>query len=278
MTASPYLMGYIVAVTSDHHTNSTVGLCPPNFELDDGGTYTATRTQRWLWDCWGMFWREVEQLKTDTGYRLLSVFNGDIAEGDMKSRSHQLVTRNKSTILRLTRDVLERPIAISDWALFLRGTSAHVGKGAWLEEEIAQDCDIAIRNEAAASWWSWRGMVGKLPLDFQHHSRLGSDPWTLVNPLGKLAVRVELDCLRTNTPLPLVVRSHRHQFADTHDNYPVRCITTGAWQAVAEYLYKSDFTPRPDIGGVIITIHDDNTWTLTKKRYPMRTPKLNTLP
>jgi len=271
-------MGYLIAVTSDQHINSTMGLSLPSLELDDGGTYTANRTQRWLWDCWRLYWQDVEQLKTNTGYRLLSVFNGDIAEGDFKGRTHQLISRNKSTTLRHARAVLERPIAMSDWALFIRGTGAHVGKGGWMEEELAQDCDIAMRNGEAASWYAWRGMVGKLPLDLSHHSRLGSDPWTLINPLGKLAYKIENDCYRKRQPLPLVVRSHRHAFADTENNFPVRVIVTGAWQATPEYMFKTDLPPEPNIGGLIVRVDDDGTWTVTTKRYPMKTPKLQTLP
>jgi len=40
----------IVAVVADTHPNSTVGLCPPEVELDDGGTYHASKAQRWLWE------------------------------------------------------------------------------------------------------------------------------------------------------------------------------------------------------------------------------------
>jgi hypothetical protein len=271
-------MGIIVAITADHHANSTMGVCPPQFELDDGGTYTANRTQRWLWDCWRLFWTDVEQLKQTTGYQVLSVWNGDLAEGDMKARTHQVISRNKSTTLRLVRSVIERPIQLSDWALFLRGTPAHVGKSSWIDEEIAQDCDIAIRNGEAASWYAWRGMVGKLPLDIQHHVRLGSDPWTVANPLGKLAYQVEMDCYRKRQPLPLVIRSHRHTFADTENNYPVRVIVTGAWQGVPEYLYRSPLPPEPDTGGYIVRVDDDGAWTVTTKKYPMRTPKMQTLP
>jgi len=271
-------MGIIVSIVSDLHVNSTMGVCPPQTELDDGGTYTANRTQRWLWDCWRLFWQDAEQLRQTTGYQLLTVFNGDIAEGDMRARTHQVITRNKSSILRLARSVIERPIALSDWALFIRGTPAHVGKSSWMEEELAQDCDIAIRNGEAASWYAWRGMVGKMALDLAHHSRLGNDPWTLINPLGKLAYKVEMDARRKGQPLPLVVRSHRHTFADTESNYPVRVIVTGSWQATPEYLYKTDLPPEPNIGGLIVRVDDDGTWTVTPKKYRMKTPRLQTLP
>jgi hypothetical protein len=273
-------MGTVIAIISDLHINSAVGLAPLRHNLDDGGTYEASRTQRWLHDCWRLFWSDVELAKTQTGYPLLTIFNGDIGELDAKARTHQVITRNKSTVLEMIRSVIERPVALSDWALFIRGTASHIGKGGWLEEEIAQDCDIAIRRDTgAASWWNWRGEIGSLVLDIQHHARLGSKPWTVANPLGDLAVRVELSAHRARQKVPgLVVRSHRHTFADTGNIYPVRVCTSGAWQAIPEYAYKADFTAPPDIGGLIVTVGDNGEWTIIQKRYQMRMSKIQTLP
>ena len=76
----------------------------------------------------------------------------------------------------------------------------------------------------------------------------------------------------------LVVRSHRHTFADTGNIYPVRVCTSGAWQAVPEYAYKADFTAPPDIGGLIVTVGDNGEWTIIQKRYQMRMSKIQTLP
>ena len=46
----------IVAIISDLHAGSTVGLCPPRFTLDDGGDYVSSPAQRWLWRNWNHFW------------------------------------------------------------------------------------------------------------------------------------------------------------------------------------------------------------------------------
>ena len=42
----------ILRVTSDLHAGSTVALCPPKVQLDDGGKYEASKAQLWLWECW----------------------------------------------------------------------------------------------------------------------------------------------------------------------------------------------------------------------------------
>ena len=271
-------MGIIVAVVSDTHINSTIGLSLPTLELDDGGEYKASTTQRDLWLCWNAYWDEVEQLKTRLGYRLLAVFNGDLGELDAKSRSHQIISRNKSTALRHVRAVIERPIQMADWALFIRGTQSHVGKSSWFEEEVAQDCDIAIRNGEAASWWTFRRDIGGVVIDFQHFVRLGGKPWNVSAPLGELAVRLELDAYRRGRRLPaLAIRSHRHTYADTGSNHVVRAIVTPAFQAIPDYIPSNGVVEMPDIGGLIITI-DEGSWTVTPKRFPWKAPKLLALP
>jgi hypothetical protein len=46
----------LLVLTGDLHVNSTVALCPPTVELDDGGTYHHSRTQAWIWNRWIDFW------------------------------------------------------------------------------------------------------------------------------------------------------------------------------------------------------------------------------
>jgi len=113
-------------VTSDHHINSTVALCTPVINLDDGGTYHASRTQRELYNCWLDFWQQAKELTT--GYKRVGVFNGDLGELDTKKRSIQLVTLNKATIQRMVIDTIEPALAILDSVFVMRGTAAHTGK------------------------------------------------------------------------------------------------------------------------------------------------------
>jgi len=271
-------MGFIVAIVSDMHVNSTVGLSVPTLELDDGGDYRASPTQRNLWTCWNVFWDEVERLKTETGYGLLVVFNGDVGELDVKSRTHQLVSRNKSTALRHARTVIERPVGLADWSLFIRGTASHVGKSSWFEEELAADTTNAVRNGESASWYAWRGHIGGVLMDFKHFVRLGAKPWTRTNPLGELSNNLEMDAYRKRQPVPtLAIRSHRHFYADTANNHPVRVIVTPCWQAIPEYISAVDGIEPPDIGGLVVTI-DEGRWTAIPRRFPMKPPKIQTLP
>ncbi len=72
-------MATTLAVIADTHINSTVGLVRPQINLDDGGTYKASRAQRRLWDYWLEYWRSAP--KAD---RVIGIFVGDMVEGDVK--------------------------------------------------------------------------------------------------------------------------------------------------------------------------------------------------
>lgn len=89
----------------DTHINSTVALCTPKVQLDDGGTYHASRGQRWLWDMWLEYIAWAKDM-TD-GYKRAVLINGDLAELDTKRRSNQIITANKATIQATIRDVLD---------------------------------------------------------------------------------------------------------------------------------------------------------------------------
>ena len=64
-----------VVVTSDHHIGSTVGLCPPEVYLDDGGEYKQTKLQAEAWKFWDKdFWPYVwKQAKSRKSVRAVAV-------------------------------------------------------------------------------------------------------------------------------------------------------------------------------------------------------------
>ena len=114
------------------------------------------------------------------------MINGDLGELDAKDRSAQVITVNKSTILQTVRDVLVP--AIWDELFIIRGTRAHEGKSAWLEEEIGKDMDGVVPSDKGIySWWQLRAEISGVKLDIAHHAPMGSTPWTRVNSAVKLA-------------------------------------------------------------------------------------------
>src|SRR4030065_1111786 len=120
-------MTTILAVVSDTHINSPVGLSVPTCNLDDGGTYHASKAQRWLWHNWLDFWNCVMELCTQHDAKVWTVFNGDLIEGDGKNRSTQLITHNDTTAQRVALDVIEPALKGSERTFVIPGTAGHAG-------------------------------------------------------------------------------------------------------------------------------------------------------
>ena len=70
----------LTVVVSDPHINSTVGLLANKVNLDDGGQYTSSKSQRWIYNNFLSFCKDIEVEKRRLGAPTIVVFNGDIAD------------------------------------------------------------------------------------------------------------------------------------------------------------------------------------------------------
>ena len=261
-----------IVIVGDAHSNSTLGLCPRGVELEEGRTHTPTDTQKWLWDCWLEFCDFVPNRG------VTSFFNGDWVDGDIRFRTHQVISRNPGDIIDMGIDNALPLVDKSDRVFFLKGTRSHAGKSAWLETQVAKDFDNTVMNEYDKPVWErFYGEFGGVVFDIKHFGSLGYRPWTLPNSLNAMAVEIELNASKSGERLPdLVVRNHRHRHADSGDNYRTRVIANYAWQGMTEYANDITNTP-PDIGGLIVNC-EGGEYELIKKHYPVRPRKLWTIP
>lgn len=244
-----------LVIVSDEHINSAVGLCKPEINLDDGGTYHVSRGVRWLWNCWLDF---CQQASAAPG-RKIAILNGDLGELDTKRRSYQLITPNKATIQRMVMDTIEPLLSVVDQVYVMRGTAAHTGKSAWLEEAIGNDLTNSVKQDDAGSWWHLRAVVEGIRLDIAHHASMGGLPWTAKNAANKLAAETVFTYVEEyQQPAPhLVIRSHNHRRADSYDNFSVRVIFTPAWCLPTENeMRNGKYNQRADNGALLITCED----------------------
>ena len=256
-----------ICVVSDLHINSTVALCTPSINLDDGGTYRASKTQRWLWDCWTDLWEQM--LERSKGERIL-IINGDLGDLDSKRRSHQMITRNNATIQSIVLDTIEPALEWADKIYIIRGTPAHIGKSAWLEEAIAQDLDTTVHNKANASWWHLRSVCEGVKFDIAHHTGMGNLPHTEKNAANKLsaitAYRYAVDMKQS--PPDVVIRSHNHRYADSGGNYDTFSVCTAAWTSATEFVYRiGQENTIADIGAHVFVCNDGH-YNYQKILYP----------
>ena len=246
------------SVSSDHHTNSTLGLCPPEgILLDDGGIYTPSTAQRKLWDCWLEYIAAVHD-EMKYGDNLHVVLNGDLVDGDHHNTS-QIISRNQSTQIKIAVAALEPLLALRPKAVVIvRGTEAHVGGSAAFEEILA-DRIGAIKEPSTGmfSWWHFQAESQGVLLDFAHHGRLGGRPWTKVTGPATLAAQIVMASAKHRTPIPsLAVRSHFHQWADSFDNFACRVIQLAGWQLSTAFVHRIAAGALPEVGGIIVACED----------------------
>lgn len=256
-------MGVVVAVVNDLHCGSTVAVCPPRVELDDGGAYEASKAQRWLWQCWHQYWDQVASVCEGLGYPLYVISNGDLFDGDHHN-TPQIVSRNPTDWFTIANACMEYPLALGPERLFfVRGTEAHVGKSASLEEGFAKRLrsdGIPVEGDpdtGTASWWHLRMQVEDVRLDVAHHGRTGMRAHTEGNAANLYAHDILLHHIKEgDTPPHLALRAHYHRFNDSYDHCPVRVITVGAWQLATAFGYRVATDSMAHIGGLIVVIED----------------------
>ena len=242
----------IIAI-SDTHSNSTVAVCPPRINLDDGGTYFSSPGQRWLWDKMLEFSDWANELTT--GYKRALILNGDAGELDTKRRSNQIITANKATIQNIVFETLEPLMSWVDSDYIIRGTMAHTGKSGWLEEAIAANYDQTVKaSKGVYSHYHLRLNVDGVRMDIAHHASMPSLPWTEKNAANKIAYLTRSRYLEMGAQPPdLVLRSHNHRRADSFDNYKTRALCLPSWSLLTEYAYRIGAeNSNSDIGGVVI--------------------------
>lgn len=258
-------MAKLLAITSDHHAGSTIGLCPPKIDLDDGGSYQSSKLQLWIWDWWQRYWDEADRLRAKYKADLLAEFNGDITEGNHHGTT-QILSGNPTAQAAVVDACMAVPLSLKpEHMVFVRGTEAHVGKSACYEERIAlglwKDDRPVIRDEdtGTASHWQWRAEIEGVRFDFAHHGRLGTRPWTKGNVTMNLAAEIFYEHAADGEPHPHVaVRSHLHRYFDTGDAHPVRVIQTPAWQARTAFTFRIASENMADIGGIFLLVDDGN--------------------
>lgn len=268
-------MTTIVAVTSDLHCNSTVALCPPVVQLDDGGIYYQSTAQKWLWDCWEHYWKQVETLVQKYSADLFLVFNGDLVEGSHHGTT-QLISHNLEIQARIALDTLDIPLSLNPTCKFIiRGTETHVGRSAQHEESIAQIIGAEPETDTGASSWWWLPLEADgVKFDIAHHGRTGYRPWTKPNATNLLAAQLVMEyAQRKATWWPdVAIRSHIHSGGDSYDNYRIRVLQTLSWQLSTSFGHRIAPGNLLPIGGYIF-ICNEGKYELYPKENTIYKPK-----
>lgn len=260
----------MIAACGDLHSGSTVALAPPDpIELDDGGHYTPSKIQRWLWSLWEEAWGEFYGRMLDT-YQpdtQTLVINGDAVDGD-HHRTPQIVSPLEGIHLRIAHECLRRgPLQHGfDAVHVIRGTESHVGRSGALEEGLARALEkqhgvpIVHDPDTGTRTSYWRRLdIDGVRIDLRHHGRMGQRSHTKDSYIRWYAQDIWLAHLRDgDEPPDLAIRSHNHQYADSGrlHKMPVRVVALPAWQLLTAWTHKITVEELGEIGIVCFVIRD----------------------
>ena len=264
----------LTVVVSDTHINSTVGLLAPRVNLDDGGQYKSSKSQKWINNNFLSFCKDVEVEKRRLGAPTVVIFNGDIAD-DNTHKTTQIITHNKADILRMTVDTLMPLVELADHIIVTRGTEAHVGPSASMDEMFAEDISASKSAENIYSWWEFRGKLGGVTFDVAHHPGTFSGmPHAAHGPAGRVASIVEHDyAISGKRPPDIAIRSHNHIFSDSGLTYETRAFITLPWQLTTSYGHRKGFSGRVmPIGGMYF-ICDNGEYNVHVRKFSPRKTK-----
>jgi len=233
------MTGAIVAVAGDFHINSTTALCPPYFDLDDGGSYRASKQQRWIYKQFCAYWDSVKAAKAIHGYPVVAILNGELAD-DLNHRSTQLITKNPDDMLRLSVATLAPMLAVADHIICLRGTEAHAGVSSHIDEAIARDIGAIPDEDDHHARWLFRGEIAGVTFHICHHPAMGhARAWTRGGDANRKAAQVIFEYVEMGVQPPdLAVFGHTHKPVDSGDNFSTRVIVLPSWQLSNAFGHK----------------------------------------
>ena len=270
-------MATTVAVINDPHSNSTIGLAnPAALYNDDGGGFTLSKGQRWLWECWLDFNdRFAKHAKKNS---TIAIINGDTVELDSKKRTYQLHSRNPETAKSIAIGALDPLLDKADVAYFTRGTEAHVGNSANGEEAVAKNWGKSKENPNGIvhknnignySSYHINIKVDGVKINASHHTRMGNLPHTQRYYATKLAAEMIMYYATKGLDLPdIAMRAHVHRWSDSNDAFPnLRYIINAAWCLSTSFIHRiGHYEQIAEVGGTFIHV-DSGKYEIEKIKY-----------
>jgi len=279
-------MTAIVAIASDLHVNSTIGLCNPKHALDDGSSISPSASQLWLWNqVWLPFWERVKATaKREKAKKIYLVSLGDL--GDINKHSQaQLFTINEGCVVDAMFNALEPSFGIVTEYIVVRGTEAHNGPGCFLEEVTANMLAKAghkvLRDEATDAYSHWFLEVSFEGVNcvFAHHPGTSSSrPWTQGGGANRKAAWLTYDYYGKEWKPQVGFFGHVHHNEDSLDNHPVRAIYARPMSFYTAYDHRLGHTARgARVGAMLMVAREGQICSLEKVYHSLPTKSPVTL-
>lgn len=248
-----------MAIVSDMHINSAVGLLPPDAHLYDGQTIEPSQSQKWLWERWLDYWQTVETLATRyKADKISAVFNGDWGDMNTHSQIQLLEPENTDVVLDWMIDAVKPATKLCRESIYVaRGTEAHTCGSGWLENRAAKEIGAQTDTKTGLpSFVVTRLLIEDVRILTAHHPMTnGRVKWTVGSAANRAAASVALQYYNAPERPNLAVFSHVHHSEDSYDNQPLRVIYTPPWCLVDNFAARiGEALGVTQVGGLIIAV------------------------
>jgi hypothetical protein len=240
----------VVAVISDMQVGSTVALCPPKWNLFDGGTHSASPAQMIIYRQWIHAAKQVKDLLNEgrVRKRLVLILNGEPID-NYHHGTPQIITKRPQEQIEMAIALLDEWMQVTgydpkrgDKMYLVRGTSAHES-GEYINQ-IGRDLDgvVPCRKDTSSITKDGRYYFHKLRrtvngkyFHVTHHGfGRGTRAWTQENAISYSLKSQYCSCLDQGIPIPdYMVTGHFHVFNEAYyygKQKPMYGCTSPCWQ------------------------------------------------
>jgi len=233
-------MSALVVAVADPHINSTYGLALEQVELDNGAYYVASQSQQAILKAWRELWDIVADKKAELDATCYVVVVGDAIDMN-KHDDHDPITQNTSIAIEHATALLWPARKIADHLFMVRGTEAHTGGHAELEEQVAKElgaekCTLTGRS----SWWFLPLETEGVTWDVAHHTDTFSRrPWTVDAAAERQSAILRARYLeRGELPKDMALRGHNHKWTYSNGRLPPWTFMMGPFCLSNAFAYR----------------------------------------
>jgi len=266
-----------LVLIADLHAGCRTGLypCDRALQLDDGGDYRPSRLQRKAWAMWREFWDEWVPRVCRRGPYAVAVV-GDLVDGTHHKSVHQ-ISHNPVDQKRIAAALLGPIVKRCGGRFFVvRGTEAHVGPSAHLEEDLAESLGAVPDEEGRFARYELWKLVGPresrkcaLVHAMHHIGTTGSSHYESTAVHKELVEAFQESGRWGNRAPDFVVRAHRHRYLHTEiatEHGRAVSVVLPGWQGKTPFTFRipGGRQSQPQFGGVIIRCGDEE-WYMRQR-------------
>lgn len=224
----------LVFVVADTHCGSTVGLCPPDTGLPDGGKYRLNVLQEWLWEQWLASRKWMLDLAGDDPWDL--VINGDAIEGD-HHRNKQVISADTKVHAAAANEALGLIATGANRTWMVHGTGTHVGHA----DESSIGFHLGAEQNRTTRYFCHQHVMftmNKTVLSFRHHIATTKRKYLEGGALSIEAGNEQIAAARHDRTVPKVMgRAHRHAFGMYTDGAALMVVSP-PWKLHDDHVEK----------------------------------------